>query len=59
MFVKDPENDIRESENVKDKKIQYGESQIVCFACGEKIDFNTDICPYCNTKQIEKDPKIK
>jgi len=59
MFVRDPQNDIKKSENVKDNKIQYGESQIVCFACGEKIDINTEICPYCNTKQIEKDPKIK
>lgn len=59
MLKKNPENEGIESNRVKDKQIQYGESQIVCFACGEKIEINTEVCPYCNTKQIEKEPKIK
>ena len=40
-------------------KIQYGDTQISCFACGEKIDANTKNCPYCNTKQIVKEPNIE
>jgi len=34
----------------KDKeKILYSTSKIVCFACGEQIDKETDVCPYCKT----------
>jgi predicted amidophosphoribosyltransferase len=46
---------------VKDtgNKIQYGESKNLCFACGEKIDSNTKICPYCKTKQNEKESILK
>jgi len=32
-----------------DEKILYGDNKIVCFACGEEIDNNTDVCPYCKT----------
>ena len=32
-----------------EEKILYGDNKIVCFACGEEIDNNTDICPYCKT----------
>ena len=47
----------KKSNNTKefiDQKIQYGESYIKCFACGANIDFETKICPYCNTKQESK-----
>ena len=44
---------IYESEDgklIKDEdKILYGENKTVCFACGEHIEMNTDICPYCKT----------
>ncbi|MFX1570491.1 MAG: hypothetical protein ACFFCV_19300 [Promethearchaeota archaeon] len=36
-----PEND--------EDKILYGDTKSVCFACGAKINSNTEICPYCNT----------
>jgi hypothetical protein len=32
-----------------EERILYGDNKIVCFACGEEIDNNTNICPYCNT----------
>ncbi|MBY9011042.1 MAG: hypothetical protein KGD70_01565 [Candidatus Lokiarchaeota archaeon] len=34
---------------VIEKKIQYGENEYVCFACGERIKIDTNVCPYCNT----------
>ena len=37
------------SEN-KVEKILYGINGNVCFACGEKIERNTIVCPYCKTK---------
>ena len=36
--------------NVKEGKILIGEGKIVCFACGEVVDADTKICPYCNTE---------
>ncbi len=35
--------------NKEEEKILYGDNKIVCFACGEYIDHNTEICPYCRT----------
>lgn len=32
-----------------EEKILYGDNKLVCFACGEEIDNNADICPYCKT----------
>ncbi|MFX0082959.1 MAG: hypothetical protein ACFE94_14505 [Candidatus Hodarchaeota archaeon] len=32
-----------------DEKILYGIKKIVCFACGEQIEKDTEICPYCKT----------
>lgn len=32
-----------------EEKILYGVNKIVCFACGEEIDKNMKVCPYCNT----------
>ncbi len=51
MVEKKPNNRNSNSKDFIDQKIQYGESQINCFACGEKIKEGTKICPYCNTKQ--------
>ena len=41
--------DVSKSTNLEkdDERILYGVENIVCFACGEKINSNTDICPYC------------
>ncbi len=49
----------RKTARIIDNKIQYGESKNMCFACGEKIDSNTKICPYCKTKQDEKESILK
>ena len=32
-----------------EEKILYGVNKIICFACGEEIDNNTNFCPYCKT----------
>ncbi|MHA2288944.1 MAG: hypothetical protein ACXABG_09155 [Promethearchaeota archaeon] len=42
-----------------DKKIQYGENEYSCFACGEKINFGAKICPYCNTEQDKNGTVLK
>jgi hypothetical protein len=39
----------KNTERTEGEKILYGVSQKACFACGEKIERNTDICPYCKT----------
>ncbi|MFX0000066.1 MAG: hypothetical protein ACFE9Q_06360 [Candidatus Hodarchaeota archaeon] len=31
------------------EKISFKVEKIVCFACGEKVNLNTEICPYCRT----------
>ncbi|MFX1469962.1 MAG: hypothetical protein ACFFB8_15010 [Promethearchaeota archaeon] len=33
----------------EEEKILYGDNKKVCFACGEHIDNDTEICPYCRT----------
>jgi len=48
-----------EMAKVIDKKIQYGENEYSCFACGEKIQIDTRVCPYCNTTQKEKESVLK
>jgi hypothetical protein len=48
--LQEPHKEIR----VKDKKIQFGETENLCFACGEKIDPDAEVCPFCNTKQDKK-----
>ncbi len=52
-------NKARKTARAIDNKIQYGESKNLCFACGEKIDSSTKICPYCKTKQDEKESILK
>ena len=43
-------NPLKVESPTKDKeKIYNGEKDSVCFACGEKIKDDIDICPYCNT----------
>ena len=32
-----------------EEKILYGVNKTVCFACGEEIDKNIAVCPYCKT----------
>ncbi|MFW9877972.1 MAG: hypothetical protein ACFFG0_33230 [Candidatus Thorarchaeota archaeon] len=31
----------------EEEKILIGVNKIVCFACGEQIEDDTEICPYC------------
>jgi len=31
------------------EKILIGEKVVLCFACGEKIEAGTEICPFCET----------
>lgn len=40
-----------DKEKVEEKveKILYSTGTIVCFACGEQIKKETEICPYCKT----------
>ena len=40
----------KEHENVKNGKIHFGTEKLVCFACGEKIEPGTSVCPYCNVE---------
>ena len=35
-----------------EKKILYSIGKIVCFACGEQIEKETKICPYCKTNTM-------
>ena len=48
-----------EMAKVIDKKIQYGENEYSCFACGEKINKDTKVCPFCNTIQTEEESTLK
>jgi hypothetical protein len=32
-----------------EEKILYGVNKIVCFACGEQNNKDTEICSYCKT----------
>ncbi|MFW9950568.1 MAG: hypothetical protein ACFFKA_10655 [Candidatus Thorarchaeota archaeon] len=54
MSKKEQHTDNHKEITVTDKKIQFGDTENICFACGEKIDFRADICPFCNTKQDKK-----
>jgi len=31
------------------EKILYSTNRLACFACGEKIEKGTKVCPYCKT----------
>jgi len=45
----------RNNKKQKDEgKILFGDNKTICFACGEKIDLSTEVCPFCKTslKQI-------
>jgi rubrerythrin len=57
MFEKEFTDETHKIAKVVDKKIQYGENEYSCFACGEKIKIDTKVCPYCNTVQ-EKNKTI-
>jgi len=48
---KKTENELK----VIEKKIQFGDNEYLCFACGEKIVRDTLICPYCKTAQNKKE----
>ncbi|NVM34122.1 MAG: hypothetical protein HWN81_00910 [Candidatus Lokiarchaeota archaeon] len=49
MFDEKTNNNNLEKLNRNEEKILYSVDKIVCFACGEKIDKETTVCPYCKT----------
>ncbi|MFX1395400.1 MAG: hypothetical protein ACFFAH_17835 [Promethearchaeota archaeon] len=50
-----PKNSLNLDEFEEDESKIYFEEEIsACFACGEKIDIETEVCPYCKTKQNKK-----
>ena len=50
-----PKNSLNPDEFEEDEsKIYFEKENPVCFACGEKIDIETIVCPYCQTKQSKK-----
>lgn len=49
MSDKEKKLENNSSEN-KVEKILYSDQDNVCFACGERIKKDTEVCPYCNTK---------
>jgi rubrerythrin len=59
MSEKESSEGTHEIAKVVEKKIQYGENEFSCFACGEKIENNTKICPYCNTPQEKNESILK
>ena len=59
MSEKESPEETHEIAKIVEKKIQYGENEYSCFACGEKIKIDTRVCPYCNTTQKEKDSILK
>jgi len=59
MPEKDFTKETHKIAKVIDKKIQYGENEYTCFACGEKIKSETEVCPYCNTLQDKNESKLK
>jgi hypothetical protein len=54
MSKKDPPLKPIKEIKVSDNKIQFGETENSCFACGERIPPNAEVCPFCNTKQDKK-----
>lgn len=59
MPEKDFTKETHKIAKVIDKKIQYGENEYTCFACGEKIKADTKVCPYCNTLQEKNESVLK
>ena len=49
MFDEKTNNNNIDELNKNEEKILYSIDNIVCFACGEKINKNTIVCPYCKT----------
>ena len=39
----------KEKDKQNKEKVFYSTSTIVCFACGEQIEKETKLCPYCKT----------
>jgi len=46
MTEKQFENNIVEKD---EEKILYSDNKTICFACGEQISKDTEVCPYCQT----------
>lgn len=59
MSEKESSEETHEIAKVVEKKIQFGENEYSCFACGEKIKIDTEICPYCNTPQEKNESVLK
>lgn len=49
MYDQKKSNDNIDKLENNEEKILYNVDKIACFACGEKIDKDTIICPYCKT----------
>ena len=49
MYDQKKSNDNIDKLENNEEKILYSVDKIACFACGEKIDKDTVICPYCKT----------
>jgi uncharacterized OB-fold protein len=41
----------KNNDQKKEEIIYFGEKNIICFACGQKINPETEICPYCGISQ--------
>ena len=59
MTEKEDSEETEEIIEIIEKKIQYGKSENFCFACGEKIDLRTKICPTCDTPQDKNNTILK
>ncbi len=45
-------NKLTNKSEKKEEQILYSVNKILCFACGEKIDKDIDVCPYCKTSLV-------
>ena len=49
MSNKRKDNKVNYNLKKVEEKILYGINKIVCFACGETIEKETEVCSYCKT----------
>ena len=47
MMIEKNDNKKKENIEILEEKILFGEKEILCFACGEKLDISAKKCPYC------------
>lgn len=51
MTDKNKGKDENTTKKADKESIQFGTEKKICFACGEKLEPNTKVCPYCGVKQ--------